>query len=207
LYVHENQNKYPHYLGPAGPAYGDAVGKGGRAVGLIYWSSKLFPYYALNWTNNSYHCPGYNGKITGPHIPGAIDRLGSYAYNAFGVRVDDRTNEFFGLGPVMYWKDATGHYVPAVSEGKVSVPSEMLAIGDSLMKAVEVGGDDCGRCGGVFASDFAALPYVLRHGKNYNQLSCDGHVSAMSPSVLFNPSNTASLWNYDHEPHPEMWKQ
>ncbi|PYI88990.1 MAG: hypothetical protein DME26_02295 [Verrucomicrobia bacterium] len=44
-----------------------------------------------------------------------------------------------------------------------------------------------------------------RHGKNYNQLFCDGHVAAMSPWVLFNPTNSASMWNSDHQPHPELW--
>jgi prepilin-type processing-associated H-X9-DG protein len=44
-----------------------------------------------------------------------------------------------------------------------------------------------------------------RHGRNYNQLFCDGHVSAMSPWVIFNPTNSAVMWNYDHEPHPEYW--
>lgn len=203
MYTHDNQNKYPHYLGPAGPSYGDATGQGGRATGLVYWSSKLFPYYSLNWTNTSYQCPGYNGKISGPYISGAIDRQGSYGYNAGGVQTDDRTNEYFGLGPVLYWKDAQGNYVPAVSETKVSVPSEMLAIGDSLMKADMAGGDDFWHGGG----DVDTTPYVVRHGKNYNQLYCDGHVSAMSPWILFNPSKTASLWNYDNQPHPELWMQ
>jgi prepilin-type processing-associated H-X9-DG protein len=195
------ENKYPHYLGPAGSSDGDAIGKGGRAVGLVYWSSKLFPYYPLNWTNNSFHCPGYNGKITGPFLSGAIDRQGSYGYNAFGARTDDRTNEYFGLGPVVFWKDAKGKFVPAVSQGEISVPSEMLAIGDSLMEVGEAGGDDFWHCGG----DSIAAPYIARHGKNYNQLYCDGHVSAMSPEILFNPSNTAAMWNFDHQPHPEMW--
>ena len=54
MYVHDHQNKFPHYLGPAGPSYGDAIGNGGRAVGLVYWSSKLFPYYPLNWTNSAF---------------------------------------------------------------------------------------------------------------------------------------------------------
>ncbi len=44
-----------------------------------------------------------------------------------------------------------------------------------------------------------------RHGKTYNQLFCDGHVTAMDPWVLFNPTNSASKWNKDHQPHPECW--
>jgi prepilin-type N-terminal cleavage/methylation domain-containing protein len=203
MYVRDNQSKYPHYLGPAGPSYGEATGEGGGATGLVYWSSKLFPYYGLNWTNSSFQCPGYNGKVSGPYIPGAIDRLGSYAYNACGVGIDDRTHEYFGLGPVMYWKDNQGNYVPAVSEAKVSVPSEMLAIGDSLFKVSMAGGDDCGSCCG----NVLTTPYVVLHGKNYSQLFCDGHASGMSPSLFFNPTNTASMWNYDHQPHPELWMQ
>ena len=117
-----------------------------------------------------------------------------------------RTNEFFGLGPVPFWKDTPTSYVPAVSEAKVSVPSEMLAIGDSLMKVGMFGGSDDGHCGGLFSSDLAPSSYVLRHGKNYNQLYCDGHISTMSPLILFDPSKTAALWNYDHQPHSELWQ-
>ncbi len=209
MYVHDSQNQYPRYLGPAGPAGGDATGKGGRAVGLVYWSSKLIPYYTLNWTNRSFHCPGYTGRVSGPHIPGAIDRLGSYAYNAAGVRLEDSTHEYLGLGPVLFWKDSHGNVVPAVAESKVSVPSEMLAIGDSPVKpGTGEGadfGDDLGQCSGLVASSVAALPFVLPHGRNYNLLLCDGHVSAMSPAILFSPSNSAAMWNYDHKPHPEKW--
>ena len=87
------------------------------------------------------------------------------------------------------------------------VPSEMFAIGESRWKAHEgpEGGSDYMQCGllgnnrGVWSFDPA------RHGKNYNQLFCDGHVSAISPSILFNPTNSAAMWNYDHEPHPEFW--
>ena len=57
--------------------------------------------------------------------------------------------------------------------------------------------------GGPFKSEGAANP--LRHGKNYNQVYAYGHVDAMTPSVLFNPTNTAVLWNRDHQPHPEYW--
>ena len=215
MYVNDSRNQYPRYLGSAGPSGGDATGKGGRAFGLVYWSSKLFPYYPLNWTNSSFHCPGYSGKISGPHIPGAINRLGSYAYNGSGARVDDQTNENFGLGPVLYWKDSQGKFVPSVSESEVSVPSEMLAISDSAMIAgavpdagmginsPDVGGDDFLHCD----LNAWAWIYAARHGKEYNQLYCDGHASAMLPSILFDPAKSAALWNYDHQPHPEIWKR
>jgi len=205
MYVHDNQSRYPQYLGPAGPSYGDATGPGGRAAGLVYWSSKLYPYYSLTWSNASFQCPGYNGKVSGPSYPGGVDRLGAYAYNAAGARIDDRTNENFGLGPFMYWRDDQGNPVPPVDESKVTAPYDMLAICDSLVKAGLSGGTDVGRCGGLFGGDMATAPYVLRHGRNFNFLLCDGHVSALSPSVLFCPSNSAAMWNYDHQPHPEMW--
>jgi prepilin-type N-terminal cleavage/methylation domain-containing protein len=213
MYVHENANKYPHYLGPPGPAYGDAIGQGGKAKGLVYWSSKLFPYYPLNWTNHAFHCPGYKGAITGPPLvsKGGVDRFGSYAYNVHGgVVLEDtyaKMHEHFGLGPIPYWFDAP----PAVSEAQVKVPGEMLAIAES--KLVRVGelatadgdlspkGMDILYCGLFSGQSF----YPERHGKNYNELLCDGHVSVISPWDLFNPTNSASMWNYDHQPHPELW--
>jgi prepilin-type N-terminal cleavage/methylation domain-containing protein len=205
MYVHDNQNQYPYYLGPGGSTNVDGGGQGGRATGLVYWSSKLFTYYPLNWTNSAFHCPGYTGKILGPHIPGAIDRLGSYGYNAAGVRLTDANHEYLGLGPVSYWRDSSGGLVRPVSEASIAVPSEMLAIGDSSTKLGTPGGDDLWMCSPLVATEVAALPYILRHGRNDNQLLCDGHVSATSPAIIFNPSNSAALWNYDHQPHPELW--
>ena len=212
MYVDEHQNKYPFYLGPRGPAYGDAVGQGGRAKGLVYWSSKLFPYYPLNWTNRAFHCPGYTGANAGPPVDSnreGVDRFGSYAYNVNGTTVLDDTyakdHEHFGLGPILYWADA-----PVVSEAQVKVPAEMLAIADSKVVIVRglvtsdvdsPNGQDSLFCG-VYAWEFF---YPERHGKKYNELLCDGHVAAINPRVLFNPTNSASMWNYDHEPHPELW--
>ncbi|HTR43631.1 MAG TPA: prepilin-type N-terminal cleavage/methylation domain-containing protein [Pseudomonadales bacterium] len=206
MYVHDNQDQYPRYLGPGGPSNGDADGAGGRAVGLVYWSSKLFPYDSQNWTNRSFHCPGYVGAITRPYIKGAIDRQGSYGYNIAGVCLTDATNEYLGLGPVSFWKNAQGKFVSPISASQLSAPSQMLAIGDSFMKAGGAGASDAWGCG-TYASEYAAEPFAPRHGKNYNVLLCDGHVSSISPWILFNPSNSAAMWNYDHQPHPEMWMQ
>jgi len=200
MYVGDYQSRYPHYLGPPGPAYGDAKGEGHAATDLVYWSSKLFPYYSLNWSNTAFHCPGYKGANWGPgFFQEGIDRLGSYAYNLSGVRADDRTNGYFGLGPVVFWRG-----VAPVSETQIRVPSEMLTMGESRYVSADLndapGGKDAMECG-IPGQPFESK----RHGKNYNLLCCDGHASAMSPWIFFNPTNTAAMWNYDHQPHQEFW--
>ena len=90
----------------------------------------------------------------------------------------------------------------------MKVPSEMLSIGESRFLNTKVNGVGGGwaamECGQLRLPDFAFDP--ARHGKTYNQLFCDGHVAAMDPWVLFNPTNTAAMWNSDHEPHPELWR-
>jgi prepilin-type processing-associated H-X9-DG protein/prepilin-type N-terminal cleavage/methylation domain-containing protein len=207
MYADDHHSTFPYYLGPAGPSYGDELGQKGKAVGLVYWSSKLIPYYPLNWTNHLFHCPGYKGAITGPTSdPGSAERYGSYAYNIWGSAGHPLTISTFGLGPILYWN------VPPVAESQITLPSDMLSIGESRFlttNAVSVpggtvrggaGGGDAMQCGNSLD-----LFDPARHGKNYNQLFCDGHVSSLSPWVLFNPTNTASMWNYDHEPHPELW--
>jgi prepilin-type N-terminal cleavage/methylation domain-containing protein/prepilin-type processing-associated H-X9-DG protein len=201
MYVHEEGNKYPFYLGPAGPSYGDMTGQEGKAIGLVYWSSKLFPYYQSRWTNDAYKCPGYKGITTGPRNQ-AANRLGSYAYNLWGSKVWDgnppQTNGWLGLGPIVFWPGAT-----PVPEGQVKVPSEMLSIGESrgFLNGFP-GGQDKLQCGQL---EVAGTVFEPRHGSSYNQLFCDGHVKSMNPWVLFDPTKSAAMWNYDNENHPESW--
>ena len=103
LYVEENQARFPFYLGPPGPAYGDEVFPGdrrGTGKGCVFWSTKLFPYYPLNWTNAAFHCPAYKGVRSGP-VPvtdSGVTRLGSYAYNTLGAGTKAYT-KYLGWGP------------------------------------------------------------------------------------------------------------
>ncbi len=202
MYVDEHRGRFPYYDGTPDPALDASAG----VKNTPHWSAKLLPYYPLKWTEPAYHCPAYKGAIAwcgGPTVP-----FGSYAYNCYGVgrkgRPADRQE--LGLGG---WVTMPSRHEPT-AEFQLQVPSEMFAIGESRWKDQRrwgwgtAGGHDRMLCGqfnrwGADAFDPA------RHGKKYNQLFCDGHVSEMSPWILFNPTNTAAMWNYDHQQHPESW--
>ena len=87
----------------------------------------------------------------------------------------------------------------------------MLAIGESRFFNAKMnrtqGGADMIVCGLLKLAErghqWSFDP--ARHGKNYNLLLCDGHVEAIDPWVLFDPTKTASRWHYDNRLHPEFW--
>jgi prepilin-type N-terminal cleavage/methylation domain-containing protein/prepilin-type processing-associated H-X9-DG protein len=202
MYLLDHEHKYPYGVNPYDPSLDPVVGPRNTR----YWWAKLQPYYPVKWTDRAYHCPGYNGTVAGEEPP--RPPLGSYAYNQRGCRGQHhiglpRSLIEFGIGPVTYqWAP-----FPPVSEAQVKVPSEMLAIGESrFLKGAPnqyPGGMSDMQCGQLSVSQFAFDP--ARHGKTYNQLFCDGHVAALNPFVLFNPTNNAASWNYDHQPHAELW--
>lgn len=218
MYVHDH-NRYPDCSRSLPESGGPDLAE---AQNNRWWWAKLEPYYPVRWTEQRYHCPGYAGAITG--VGSSHDPLGSYAYNCRGVRPPFSGWEGagisvrweggrLGLGPTLYGS-FPGSRPLATSEAQVRVPSEMLAIGESRFLSTQVNGIPGGRCDmtcgllswGVFGGsprEFAFDP--ARHGKYYNQLFCDGHVAAINPWHLFNPTNSAAMWNYDHEPHPEFW--
>ena len=120
-----------------------------------------------------------------------------------------------GLGTALY--DTMRHprrNERAVPEPQVKVPSEMFAIGESRFKqepditnhADCVDGMFCGYLSYVVSRDtLSPITFPARHGKNYNQLFCDGHIAAMEPYVLFDPTQTGAMWNNDHQRHAELW--
>ena len=176
------------------------------------WLRQDFRSLLRPWTDPAYHCPGYKGVNEGSdqHSSGWTFAFGSYAYNAKGVVLRPWTTTnglLLGLGgrpPRRTLGASSGDH----SEGQIAVPSEMFVIGEARWKAQDndlPGGHDFMQCGGTTVNRGPWAFDPARHGKNYNQLFCDGHVGAMSPWVLFNPTNTAAMWNYDHQPHPEFW--
>ena len=222
MYVSDNRNTYPPYddwNAPIDPYV---------PVLPHRWVGKVALNYSLAWSNAAYHCPGYKGAIfpistRAPSPDGGnwdLDEVGgSYAYNAngfncpWGVGVPGGAilvhNPLLGLG---------GRYV-GLRAAQVAVPSEMLAIGESMM--IRAPQADIVSPPG-YGCDFmvpVALQFVLlgsgwplpvalpqRHGKKYNQLMCDGRVIAVERVKWHNPTNSAIYWNNDHQPHPELWK-
>src|SRR5260221_3724966 len=193
MYVQDHQDRYPYGFSPANPPIDVSW----------FWFSKLDPYYPRQWTNRAYHCPGYNGPVKGVDSNGGP--RGSYAYNFRGVRtgMTVSTNDAeFGLGPRV-----SANFQPAVPEAAVRMPSEMFSLGESrflLNPPKEQSGGFWGMVCGRLHADAEAFD-TARHGKKYNQAFCDGHVSGMNPWVLFDPTKTGAIWNYDHQPHPELW--
>lgn len=192
MYVHENRSQYPRGI----------------------WYEQLRPYYDLSWTNRAYHCPGYKGLLTG--VAGSLphDPLGSYAFNAEGVGAYDSLDRSYMRGLVSFGLNGPRRNPVPIAQTQVVAPAEMMAIGESRHRGErEVPNDSCVYvmyCGNIWGRHigenyYGNPPLPLRHGKTYNHLLCDGHVAAIDPSLLFNPTNSAVLWNRDHQPHPELW--
>jgi len=210
MYVGDNRETYPLWL-PEGYAGGDMAAR--------CWAGQLRPYYPLDWTNTSYHCPGYKGLIA--TSLGSEPIIGGYSYNAVGA------GRLFGGPPPGAGSDwrpqdsslGLGVYRITRRSSELRAPSEMLAIGESRI-SMDLSDEglpsipqgygmtymSCGRLppsSSYGLGDFGLL--TPRHGKNFNQLFCDGRVAALDPWVLFNPTNSAVLWNMDNQPHPEYW--
>jgi prepilin-type processing-associated H-X9-DG protein/prepilin-type N-terminal cleavage/methylation domain-containing protein len=156
----------------------------------INWWTALVPYHHVQLTNAALHCPTYQGLLNAS--------AGSYAYN------DDGTGEGMGLGSLDFSR----------RESEVVVPSDMFAVADARVFIHTVLGYS-GIEGSIWSSYHSDSPQfstgpnerqILRHGKGFNFLYCDGHVALVNRTYFLNRSNSWQNWNYDHQPHKETWK-
>jgi len=174
----------------------------GSATILWNWERAIQLYYPLEYTNKAYHCPGYKGLISASFFGVTNSFAGSYAYNKTGVGYGPPLGLGFG------WDDwNTRIYNTTTRQSSIVNPSDMFAVGDSRMYTDPIpspplvfGGDE------VWLSLTAATD-APRHGQNYNELCCDGHVEGLPPLVLFGLTHTAHRWNYDDLPHSELWRK
>ena len=191
------------------------------------WMDRLYPYYPVNWTNNSWHCPSYMANhgmavfwTTDPTEPwrGAVCWT-SYAYNCNGIVGNDPTGMpsavlslwgTLGLGGRPQW---------AAREPEVVAPSQMYAVGDarSLKRGSGSGyfpiESPNALLGVPNMSPWLKLwPWHQElkesdppHEQGYNTLFCDGHVVLVKRSDYLFPPRSAQNWNRDNQPHEEAW--
>ena len=213
MYVEDNRQSYPFWRWIPDV---DVPGSFG-ILGATSWEESLQRYYPIVWTNSAYHCPGYRGVIARQ----GSSFLSSYAYNALGAAAVSYAGNTPGIsldgGPSLGLNGAQGsHGVQRpVGEQQVAAPSEMFAIGESRAISVNqsptfstayVGsGVDWGTPTSLSSAFGIYWTSPERHGKNYNVVCCDGHVSGLDRFVFFESDKTAVNWNSDHREHREVW--
>ena|SRR5438105_4135741 len=161
------------------------------------WYNEISRYY--NHFGLITDCPGYRGPRGFVWFPGFIGYAGgSYGYNGWGTRSQGylyyTTTDMLGIGgdkgvdPV--------NFLPPVAQSQVRVPSEMIAIGDSMVTAFD-------SIPGIFLTLIdGAHVAPERHNGGANIVFCDGHVENMRNSKLVEPTVEARRrWNNDNEPH------
>jgi prepilin-type N-terminal cleavage/methylation domain-containing protein/prepilin-type processing-associated H-X9-DG protein len=135
-----------------------------------------------------------------PRIRDTTGSPACYGYNRSGaVPVAANPTNYLGL---QGHSNSDLHILTPIQESEVAVPSEMMAIGDSLDGSIEF---LRGRLGeGPPAWDMLTCGNVLtRHQGKANVLFCDGHVESPALRFLFQDTSDAALvrWNRDHLPH------
>ena len=126
----------------------------------------------------------------------------SYAYNTFGVAPIGYNGpaamdpKHAALGLYGYYNKKPFSITP-IKESEVVSPSDMMAVGDSI-----VGGMDFMRLDLKYLEQRGAS---ARHQGKLNVVFCDGHVESPTLKFLFEATSAAALvrWNRDHLPHRE----
>jgi prepilin-type N-terminal cleavage/methylation domain-containing protein/prepilin-type processing-associated H-X9-DG protein len=207
----------------------------------LYWHQRMQAYSGTtppNWYGDSssfapnvwdsiYVCPSY------VHLGGRVSSsgsCGSYGYNESGYNTGGGK---LGLGAVAFLNTngmalaSEGALFPGtarfVREAEVIVPSDMIAIGDSVLNGPgfgvapnDVWGEDTlgdflyvepfviSTNAPAFLSETAMSDMQKRHGGLWNVLFCDGHVEGLQAKALWYPrASVSQRWNRDHQPHPE----
>lgn len=162
----------------------------------VIWYTELSRYYAR--VSHVLDCPGYKGPSGYIGWPGYIGyEGGSYGYNGYGTRSSNYVwfnANVLGIGGDK-GVDPNSTYEP-VSPNQVQVPSEMIAIGDSMIM------DEFGTPNIYLTVRAGAHVSLQRHNGGANVAFADGHVENMQTSKLIEPTEEARRrWNNDHEPH------
>ena len=193
-----------------------------------YWHERLLPYIGTDWVGE-FSCPDYKGA-TLPGNDGAV-ALGSYGYNAFGVKLGYSD---LGLGGTYSHTIISGDPDSApldgarIAESDVRATSNMIAIGDATliwltkpMIKLLYGTDGEEGASGMAHLDINYRNYVQRkgyplsdkiisatesrHGGDYNITFADGHVQSIHRKPLHERTyRSLRRWNNDNRPHTDL---
>jgi len=121
-----------------------------------------------------------------------IDRT-CYGYNRYGILYPGNATNDFGLQG--RYDPSSGTWAP-IAESEVSVPCDMMAIGDCFDASVEFDRVDL-----AHAETFGNI--LTRHQGKANVVFCDGHIESPTVKVILEETGNAALarWNRDHLPH------
>ena len=184
----------------------------------------VFDNTATIWSNcQVFRCPGYKG-VTGGTFVFFEGHPSSYAYNGAGTSLGPGLKANLGLG---WFAQVEGGYGPPTANSvpattsTVQAPADMIAVCESRLIGIPPGSGNLslattypGPGGTVWTTVDYMVPATPfwglfrspeRHGKIYNAAFCDGHVEGIDPKVAYDVTNSATRWNKDHQPHPEMW--
>jgi prepilin-type N-terminal cleavage/methylation domain-containing protein/prepilin-type processing-associated H-X9-DG protein len=176
-----------------------------------YWIHKLSPelrganwIYQLETEGLGISNPTADSIKTGVwHCPAEQYPCLSYGYNEFGMALT-YTN---GLGLLGHYSINSSNIIithAPITESEVSVPSDMMAIGETLVP----NGASFFRASKNYltwvATNYNPNATTLHQGKP-NVVFCDGHVESPTLQFLFTDTSDAALsrWNRDHLPHRE----
>jgi prepilin-type N-terminal cleavage/methylation domain-containing protein/prepilin-type processing-associated H-X9-DG protein len=173
-----------------------------------YWISKLSTeglganwIYQLETEGLGVSKPTADSIKTGVwHCPAAPYPCLSYGYNEFGMSLTFSN----GLGLLGHYSINASNVIVThapISESEVAVPSDMMAIGETLIPNEA----------SFFRASKNYLTWVATNNPNAttlhqgkpNVVFCDGHVESPTLQFLFEDTSDEALsrWNRDHLPH------
>jgi prepilin-type processing-associated H-X9-DG protein/prepilin-type N-terminal cleavage/methylation domain-containing protein len=163
----------------------------------MLWYNSLSQYYGNN--DKIMDCPAYRGDKGFMWAQNTIlYQGGSYGYNGFGSKSSGHiyatSADVLGLGGDRPYNAGPGALDP-VPESKVRLPSDMIAIGDSMLTPWNV-------TSYLLTIADGNTPDRERHNGGSNVAFCDGHVESSLNKRLVSTNEVARRrWNNDHEPH------
>jgi prepilin-type processing-associated H-X9-DG protein len=195
-----------------------------------YWHERLLPYIGTEWAEKSpFICSDYKGTTLSGNDNAVA--LGSYGYNAFGVKLGYSS---LGLGGTFSHTLISGDLddIPSegskITDGDIRSTANMIGVGDATliwmtkpMINILYGKDSDGGASGMAHLDINYRNFVqrksyplsdkiidateARHRGKYNISFCDGHVEELDRTRLHERSfRSLRRWNNDNLPHHDL---